>query len=72
MHGSTTAMRLALLALAVLPGMAVWIELKSLPRSADHSLLDAIDRSPNPERCAVHGFDHLKALTLQRAPRDAA
>lgn len=36
----------------------VWIELKSLPRSDDTTLLAAIDRSPVPERCAVHSFDH--------------
>ena len=45
-------------ALAALPRMTVWIELKSLPQSADRALLAAIDGSPTPDRCAVHGFDH--------------
>jgi glycerophosphoryl diester phosphodiesterase len=36
----------------------VWIELKSLPASSDTTLLEAIDRSPLPDRCAVHSFDH--------------
>lgn len=45
-------------ALAVLAGMEVWIELKTLPSSADGRLLAAIDRAPNPERCGIHSFDH--------------
>ena len=36
----------------------VWIELKSLPDSADGVLFAAIDGSPAPEACAVHSFDH--------------
>ena len=36
----------------------VWIELKSLPRSADGALLQVIEGSPAPARCAVHSFDH--------------
>lgn len=45
-------------ALAVLQGVEVWIELKSLPPTADAALLEAIDRSPEPAHCAVHSFDH--------------
>ena len=44
--------------LELLSGHDVWIELKSLPPSADAALLDAITNSPTPERCAVHSFDH--------------
>ena len=45
-------------ALAVLGGAEVWIEAKTLPASADAELLEAIDRAPSPEGCAVHSFDH--------------
>ena len=45
-------------ALEVLGGLEVWIEVKALPVSADRGLLAAIDGSPTPNRCAVHGFDH--------------
>lgn len=36
----------------------VWIELKALPEPSDTTLLATIDRSPLPDRCAVHSFDH--------------
>lgn len=45
-------------ALGELAGMEVWIELKSLPPSADAELLRLIDGSPSPSSCAVHSFDH--------------
>jgi glycerophosphoryl diester phosphodiesterase len=45
-------------ALARLVGAEVWIELKSLPATADAALFEAIDQSPEPSRCAVHSFDH--------------
>src|SRR5215510_9615942 len=45
-------------ALAVLAGMEVWIELKSLPPSADAELLRTVEGSSSPESCAVHSFDH--------------
>jgi len=45
-------------ALEVLSGMEVWVELKSLPASADERLMAAIDQSPTPSFCAVHSFDH--------------
>ncbi len=44
----------------------VWIELKSLPESSDTTLLEAIDRSPLPGRCAVHSFDHRIVARLGR------
>ena len=55
-------------ALEVLSGMEVWIELKTLPASADATLLATLDRSPDPERCAVHSFDHriIARLGMQR------
>ena len=47
----------------------VWIEVKTLPVSADVALLEAIDRAPAPERCAVHSFDHRIVRRLgERAP----
>ncbi len=45
-------------ALAVLSGMEVWIELKTLPPPADAELLSTIDAAPSPLTCAVHSFDH--------------
>ena len=45
-------------ALVELAGMEVWIELKSLPPSADAELLKTIDCSPSPTSCAIHSFDH--------------
>lgn len=60
-------------ALDVLSGLETWIELKTLPPAGDEALLRAIDRSPAPERCAVHSFDHriigrvgMKRPTLRR------
>ena len=44
----------------------VWIELKALPESRDTTLLAAIDRSPLPDRCAVHSFDHRIVARLGR------
>jgi len=45
-------------ALQELAGLEVWIEVKSLPASADRALLAAIDGAPTPDRLAVHSFDH--------------
>jgi len=36
----------------------VWIELKTLPPSADPSLFRAIENADRVVRCAVHSFDH--------------
>lgn len=40
------------------PVGVVWIELKALPEPSDTTLLEEIDRSPLPDRCAIHSFDH--------------
>jgi glycerophosphoryl diester phosphodiesterase len=53
-------------ALAVLSGMDVWIELKTLPPTADAELLATIAGSPTPERCSVHSFDHRIIARLGR------
>lgn len=45
-------------ALEALAGMEVWIELKSLPTSADPALLSALAAAPESTRCAIHSFDH--------------
>ncbi|HEV8149760.1 MAG TPA: glycerophosphodiester phosphodiesterase [Gemmatimonadales bacterium] len=45
-------------ALAELPGMEVWIELKTLPASADARLLETIEHAASPERYGIHSFDH--------------
>lgn len=45
-------------ALALLAGLAVWVEVKTLPPDCDSLLLQALDAGPTPERYAVHGFDH--------------
>jgi glycerophosphoryl diester phosphodiesterase len=45
-------------ALALLQGLEVWIEVKTLPPEADATLFAALDQGPTPERYAVHGFDH--------------
>jgi glycerophosphoryl diester phosphodiesterase len=44
--------------LADLGPAEVWIEVKALPADWDDALLDTIDASPAPARCAVHSFDH--------------
>lgn len=45
-------------ALALCAGLAVWVEVKTLPPDCDSVLLQALDAGPSPERYAVHGFDH--------------
>jgi glycerophosphoryl diester phosphodiesterase len=45
-------------ALEVLGPVEVWIELKSLPASADARLLSVMDAAAPGSRCAVHSFDH--------------
>ena len=45
-------------ALAVLEGLEVWVELKTLPPTADAALLRTLAQGPYPERYGVHGFDH--------------
>jgi len=45
-------------ALAALPGLEAWIEVKHLPEQWDARFLEVLDRAPDPARCGVHGFDH--------------
>ncbi len=45
-------------ALALLRGLEVWVEVKTLPPEADAALFAALDQGPTPNRYAVHGFDH--------------
>ena len=45
-------------ALALLPGLEVWVELKTLPAGWDERLLAVLDAGPCPERYGVHAFDH--------------
>src|SRR5207249_267716 len=47
----------------------VWIELKSLPASADARLLSVVDAAAPGSRCAFHSFDHriVARLGKQRA-----
>ncbi len=54
-------------ALAVIdPRLRVYVEVKTLPRSADAHLLAVLDRGPNPAGYAVHGFDHRILARLGR------
>jgi glycerophosphoryl diester phosphodiesterase len=45
-------------ALAVLNGLDVWVEVKSLPEKWDDALLATLQTGPTPARYAVHSFDH--------------
>jgi glycerophosphoryl diester phosphodiesterase len=45
-------------ALELLNGLDVWIEVKTLPASADASFLAVLGAGPTPTRYAIHGFDH--------------
>jgi glycerophosphoryl diester phosphodiesterase len=45
-------------ALTSLAGLAVWVEVKTLPPTFDAKLFDVLDAGPTPARYAVHGFDH--------------
>lgn len=45
-------------ALGLLPGLAVWVEIKTLAPGMDQRLLDTLDAGPTPDRYAVHAFDH--------------
>lgn len=52
--------------LDLVPGLAVWVELKSLPAVHDRRLLAILDGGPTPERYAVHAFDHRIIVRLGR------
>ncbi len=45
-------------ALALLAGLDVWVELKTLPSRWDERLLAVLEAGPEPARYAVHSFDH--------------
>lgn len=45
-------------ALSLSAGLAVWVEVKTLPPERDEALFQVLDAGPTPERYAVHGFDH--------------
>lgn len=45
-------------ALALVPGLVVWVELKTLPAAWDGALLAALDAGPTPAQYGVHAFDH--------------
>jgi glycerophosphoryl diester phosphodiesterase len=51
---------------AVDPRLRVFVEVKTLPASADAQLLAVLDRGPNPAGYAVHGFDHRILARLGR------
>jgi glycerophosphoryl diester phosphodiesterase len=53
-------------ALTALAGLAVWIEVKTLPPAQDGALLATIDHGPTPAKYAVHGFDHRIVARLGR------
>ncbi len=45
-------------ALALLAGLMVWVEVKTLPSTWDAVLIRTLESGPTPTRYAVHGFDH--------------
>jgi glycerophosphoryl diester phosphodiesterase len=45
-------------ALKALRGLDVWVEVKTLPPTADQRLFEALNAGPTPRRYAVHAFDH--------------
>lgn len=53
-------------ALEACEGMDVWVEVKTLPASADGTLLAVLERGPSPEQYSVHGFDHRIVARLGR------
>lgn len=55
-------------ALTLCAGLAVWVEVKTLPPEWDDTLFQVLDAGPTPERYAVHGFDHriVKRLGARR------
>jgi glycerophosphoryl diester phosphodiesterase len=42
----------------ILPGMMAYVETKKLSPENDERFLAALDRSPAPQRVAIHAFDH--------------
>jgi glycerophosphoryl diester phosphodiesterase len=52
---------------AIDPRLQVYIEVKTLPPTADARLFAVLDAGPNPAGYAVHGFDHRILARLGRA-----
>lgn len=52
------------------PRLRVYVEVKTLPGSADAHLLAVLDQGPNPAGYAVHGFDHRVLARLGRLRPD--
>jgi glycerophosphoryl diester phosphodiesterase len=52
----------------ITPAAIAFVELKTLPATADDALFTVFDHAPHPERCQVHSFDHriIRRLTLAR------
>lgn len=44
--------------LALVPGIDIWVEVKTLPPHHDTILLETLRTGPNPACYAVHSFDH--------------
>ncbi len=42
----------------ILPRMIAYVEIKYVAKSADERLFEVIERSPAPDRIALHAFDH--------------
>jgi glycerophosphoryl diester phosphodiesterase len=53
-------------ALAVLTGLVVFVEVKTLPPERDEDLFAVLAAGPTPDRYHVHGFDHRLVQRLQR------
>lgn len=51
---------------AIDPRLRVYVEVKTLPPTADETLLSTLDAGPNPAGYAVHGFDHRILARLAR------
>lgn len=43
----------------------VYVELKGL--DVEHAVVDVVQRSPAPNRCAIHSFDHVAVVRSRRA-----
>jgi glycerophosphoryl diester phosphodiesterase len=52
--------------LPIVRGCEVWVEIKGLAAAHDHSLLDVLASGPEPERYAIHSFDHRIIARLGR------
>jgi glycerophosphoryl diester phosphodiesterase len=57
----------------ITPHAMAFVELKTLPPSADDVLLALFDAAPRPEQCHIHSFDHriIQRLTAKRPTANA-